>query len=120
MVDPISSNAVFHVSDLEKSLKFYTENLGFKVDFKFGDPATYAGMSLGKLYLHLSSSYPYKNNTGHGHIYIIFNEVDEIFSNLEKAGVEFFSKIDDRDYGMRDFAVKDPDGNQIGIGCETS
>jgi hypothetical protein len=33
------------------------------------------------------------------------------------AGVDFYCAIDDRDDGMRDFSVRDPDGNQIGIGA---
>ncbi|WP_280289971.1 hypothetical protein [Pseudomonas sp. BN417] len=33
------------------------------------------------------------------------------------AGVDFYCAIGDRDYGMRDFSVRDPDGNQIGMGA---
>jgi uncharacterized glyoxalase superfamily protein PhnB len=119
-MEPIASNAVFHVSDLEKSIFFYVEILGFKVDFKFGDPATYAGLSLGNLYLHLSSSYPYKNNTGHGSIYIVFESVDELYQKLVDAKVEFYSHIENREYGMRDFSIKDCDGNQIGFGASVA
>ena len=64
---PISSNTVFHVSHLEKSIAFYKDKLGFSIDFKFGEPPTYAGLSLGNVCLHISSAYPYKNNTGHCH-----------------------------------------------------
>jgi catechol 2,3-dioxygenase-like lactoylglutathione lyase family enzyme len=114
---PIASNTVFHVSDLDKSLDFYTNILGFELDFKFGEPATYAGLSFGDVRIHLSSSYPYKNNTGHGSIYLSFSSVDDIYHQLLKDKVEFYSHIETREYGMRDFAIKDPDGNQIGYGA---
>ena len=117
-MQPTGSNAVFHVSNLENSVSFYTDKLGFNLDFKFGKPSTYAGLSLGSVCLHLSSSYPYKNNTGHGNVYITFNEVDALYDRLVNSGVSFYSPIADREYGLRDFAIQDPDGNQIGIGAE--
>jgi len=92
--------------------------LGFIVDFEFGTPPTYAGMSLGDICLHISSVYPYNNNTGHGNLYIIFDEVDDYYEKLVNDKVEFYSPIRDREYGMRDFAIKDIDGNQIGIGAQ--
>ena len=118
IIKPTSSNAVFHVSNLEKSIAFYTEKLGFSVDFRFGKPPTYAGMILGNVCLHLSSAYPYKNNTGHGNLYIMFDEVDGLYKYLVSEKVEFYCPIGNREYGVRDFAIMDPDGNQIGIGAE--
>ena len=115
-MQPISSNVVFHVSDLEQAIKFYTQHLGFKVNFKFGDPLFYAGLRFGNVSIHISTSYPYKNNTGHGNIYLIYDEVDTLYEKLLAQNVAFYSHIANREYGMRDFAIKDPDGNQIGIG----
>lgn len=85
---PISSNAVFHVSDLEKSLGFYTHILSFKVDFKFGDPP-YAGLTCGDVHLHISSSFPYKNNTCHGSTYLVLGEVDSTYNHLITTDVPF-------------------------------
>ena len=111
-----SSCTVFHVSSLSKSLDFYSRVLGFAIDFRYGAPETYAGLSWRGVHLHLSSTYPYKNNTGHGNIYIICDDVDRLHAKLDSAGVAFYSRIQDREYRMRDFAIKDPDGNQIGFG----
>jgi uncharacterized glyoxalase superfamily protein PhnB len=69
------------------------------------------------VHLHLSSAYPHKNNSGHGNIYIHCDEIDRLYEKFDSAGVEFYSRIDDREYRMRDFAIKDPDGNQIGFGA---
>ena len=66
-----SSSTIFHVSSLSKSLDFYSRVLGFAIEFRYGTPETYAGLSWRGVHLHLSSAYPYKNNTGHGNIYII-------------------------------------------------
>jgi DNA-binding MarR family transcriptional regulator/uncharacterized glyoxalase superfamily protein PhnB len=115
-----SSSTVFHVSSLSKSLDFYSRVLGFAIDFRYGAPETYAGLSWRGVHLHLSSAYPYKNNTGHGNIYIFCDQVDQLYERLDSAGVEFYSRIKDREYRMRDFSVKDLDGNQIGFGAAVS
>ncbi|MCH8620385.1 glyoxalase superfamily protein [Undibacterium sp. TS12] len=114
---PIASTTVLQVSNFSKSLHFYTEILGFELDFKYGEPECYAGLSWGSAYLHIGTFSPYKDNTGHGVIYLTFEEVDSIYKRLVKADVQFYSHIADQDYGMRDFSVKDPDGNQIGFGA---
>ena len=112
-----SSSTIFHVSNLSKALDFYSRVLGFGIEFRYGTPETYAGLSWRGVHLHLSSAYPHKNNTGHGNIYIHCDEIDRLYEKFDSAGVEFYSRIDDREYGMRDFAIKDPDGNQIGFGA---
>jgi len=114
----LASNTVFHVSDLEKSVQFYTEILGFDLKFQYGSPPSYAGLCFGEAHLHLSCSYPYKNNTGHGNLYLIGDEVESIYSRCVEQGVDFYSHIEQRDYGLVDFAIKDPDGNQIGYGAQ--
>jgi len=114
------SSTVFHVSDLSTSLDFYSRVLGFGIDFKFGTPESYAGLSWQGVHLHLSSNYPYRNNTGHGNLYICCTDIEALYEKLDAAGVEFYSRISNRAYGMRDFAIKDPDGNQIGFGAATS
>ncbi|GLZ85688.1 hypothetical protein Pres01_17390 [Metapseudomonas resinovorans] len=55
-MNPLGSNTVFHVTDIERSIAFYTGPLGFQLDFRFGEPATYAGLSLGPVCLHISAA----------------------------------------------------------------
>jgi len=35
------------VSDIPAAIEFYTKKLGFKVEFTWGDPPTFAGVNLG-------------------------------------------------------------------------
>ncbi len=114
----ITNHTVFHVTNVERSIDFFTNQLGFAVDFKFGEPFSYARLSLGDAYLHISSGYPYKNNTSHGNMYTVFDEIDELYNALVKADVDFYCPIGNREYGIRDFAIKDPDENKIGFGTE--
>jgi len=45
------------------------------------------------------------------------DEVDELFSRCHEAGAEILIKPEDRAYGQRDFAIKDPDGNVLVFAC---
>ena len=109
---------IFPVRDLSKSLTFYTEQLGFKADFVWQDPPTYAVLKLGEqVQLHLSQldqGSPTKIQANG--IYVFVHDVDAVYQQYEQNGVTFGSPIGDRDYQMRDFDVKDMDGNVLTFG----
>ena len=112
---PISAIPVFHVQDIESSVRFYTEVLGFAQGFRYG---TYVGLKLGECEIHICPPGDVGPRTGGGNAYVICDEVDDYFSKVMAAGAKPKSKPTDRRYGMRDFVVFDPDGNQLSFGCD--
>jgi predicted enzyme related to lactoylglutathione lyase len=106
---------VFQVSDVEASLKHYTDIFGFSEDFQFGD---YAGIKLGDVRLHLSGYSVHKRPVGGGTAYILCDEVDDYCAKIKKNGAVVKSDPKDYPYGMRDFMAVDPDGNHLAFGCE--
>lgn len=109
-----SSAVVFSVKDTESALAFYVQILGFSLFFRFGD---YAGVKLGDVELHLAGEkVPVRQPVGMGSVYIFCDEVDEYFSRITAAGAEVIDAPADRDYEMRDFFLKDPDGNVLSFG----
>jgi catechol 2,3-dioxygenase-like lactoylglutathione lyase family enzyme len=113
---PISVIPVFHVKDVDASARFYTDVLGFSQSFRYG---TYVGLKLGKCELHICPPGDYGPRTGGGNAYFICDEVDDYFASLKAAGAQPKSEPADRMYGMRDFVVFDPDGNQLSFGSDT-
>lgn len=49
-------------------------------------------------------------------LYIFCHDVDAMYDELKKNGIEQLSEPEDQDYGMRDFEVVDPWGNRITFG----
>lgn len=111
------SATVLMVADLERSLPFYLEVLGFEQEFRFGN---YVGLKYGPVQIHLSQvGHPNAMPAGSGSVYLFCDEVDDYHRAITAKGAKAESPPRDYDYGMRDFCVRDPDGNRIGFGTES-
>ncbi|GEP42581.1 VOC family protein [Brevifollis gellanilyticus] len=110
------SATTFHVSDLETAMKYYTEVLGFTERFRFGD---YGGVQHGEVQIHLSGpKATNKKIVGQGSIYLFCDDVDSYHAEVTSKGAKVQAPPRDYEYGMRDFVIEDPDGNQIAAGQE--
>jgi catechol 2,3-dioxygenase-like lactoylglutathione lyase family enzyme len=109
----ISAIPVFHVKDVDSSVRFYTTVLGFVQSFRYG---TYVGLKIGKCEIHICPPGDNGPRIGAGNAYIICDEVDDYFRKITAAGAKPKSEPADRIYGMRDFVIFDPDGNQLSFG----
>jgi len=107
---------VLQVSDLNRSLKYYTEVLGFIEDFRFGE---YVGVRNGEAALHLCAHTIHGRPVGGGTAFIFCDEVTEYFAEIEKKGAIVKVEPEDRPYGMREFTILDSDGNHLNFGSET-
>ena len=101
---------IFSVGDLSKSIEFYTETLGFQLDFIYGEPQFYAGLFKDSIELHLVSK-NLRQPAGSGNL-------SDLHQKLIEAKVQIIVPPDDRDYGLRDFSCKDLDGNIIVFGTD--
>ena len=106
---------VFQVKDVDASVRFYTEVLSFTQSFRYG---TYVGLRIAECELHICPPGDYGPGVGGGNAYIICDEVDKYYSRIKAAGATLKIEPGDRMYGMRDFAIFDPDGNQLSFGCD--
>jgi uncharacterized glyoxalase superfamily protein PhnB len=110
---------VLPVRDLERAHRYYCDVLGFVEPWGYGEPLQYGGVQAeaGEL-----PAIHFTQNTDRtpGEAYILVGDVDAYFEQVKAAGAEFVFELADRDYGMRDFMVKDPDGNQLSFGADRS
>ncbi|GAA0523061.1 VOC family protein [Chitinophaga japonensis] len=102
------------VNDIRSAVDFYTSRLGFSPRFTWGEPPTYAGVDLGQTTLHLAKGTPYV--AGHSEVNFVIDNADELYAFHRGNGVEIVEPIDDREYGIRDYKIKDLDGNYLGFG----
>ena len=48
--------------------------------------------------------------------YVVTDEPDALFARATAAGAEVLTELHETDYGSRDFAVRDPEGNRWSFG----
>jgi catechol 2,3-dioxygenase-like lactoylglutathione lyase family enzyme len=114
----IRAATVFTVRDLAASIAHYRDVLGFAVAFEYGAPAFYAGVYRDDVAIHLRSGARWI--PGNGAIAIFVDDVDALHSELIAAGAKLLKPPQDYPYGMRDFDVADPDGNELTFGMQVA
>jgi len=101
------------VSDIQAAVEFYTNKLGFWLAFTWGDPPTFAGVNLGKVQMFLEQGEPSPKGCG---VYFLVGDADELYAFHQSNGVEIAEPIDDRDYGLRSYTVRDLHGYHLSFG----
>jgi catechol 2,3-dioxygenase-like lactoylglutathione lyase family enzyme len=105
----------FPVSDMKSALAFYRERLGFELGWIWGDPPTHANVCRGAISVNLTLE---PSKAGSGEAYVVLSGVETYYEELRVRKVAF-GELNDRPYGMRDFAITDPDGNRLVFGEPT-
>jgi catechol 2,3-dioxygenase-like lactoylglutathione lyase family enzyme len=104
------------VSHLETAIEFYVTKLGFKLGFRWGEPAWFAGITLGKVEIFLKVDTPAPNA---GAVVFMVGDADALYEFHRANGVKVVEEIDDRNYGIRDYAVEDLYGYRLVFGHPT-
>ncbi len=105
------------VRDMEASIRFYVERLGFRT---VRQESGFAVVSLGEAHVLLATpdeaapamaSWLATGPRGIGlNIRIMVDAVDALYQRAADRGATVIQEIDDRAYGLRDFIIADPDG----------
>ncbi len=102
------------VTDLENSILFYTEKLGFELEFRYED--FYAGITKDGCSIHLKCGNPSielrKSKREHFDLDIVFsvNDVEELYRQMQENSIDIVQPLCERPYG-KEFYIADPDGN---------
>lgn len=117
----------FVVEDMQKSIAFYRENLGFEIELteEEKEPFSWVQMKCGETRIMLEDYFSvcqeipkfpskadstnlikFKYNNTH-------KEIKEFYNTLKEKQVEFFMEIKKTAYGMTEFGILDPDKNRI-------
>jgi catechol 2,3-dioxygenase len=126
-IDPIDPKTVIghvhlKVSDLARSVKFYTEVLGFEITDRMGDQAVF--LSAGGYHHHIGlntwesagGSSPPRGSTGLYHFAILVSSRQELARALRRLLAAKWPLDGASDHGVSEaLYLRDPDGNGIEI-----
>jgi predicted enzyme related to lactoylglutathione lyase len=105
------------VKNLSAAIDFYSGVLGFRLEHLHGDE--YAVMRRENSRIGLFRASAQTTQPGHGRLYAFISGIDEFYAVVErmmKGGGKIVESLADRPYGLKDFAINDPDGNRLGFG----
>jgi catechol 2,3-dioxygenase-like lactoylglutathione lyase family enzyme len=101
------------VTDIRAAVDFYTSKLGFKLAFTWGDPPAFAGVNLGNVQMFLQTGTPDPKGCS---VYFLVGDADQLYEFHRANGVEVAEAIGDREYGIRDYLVRDLNGYHLSFG----
>ena len=123
--DLIRSMPVLEVADVERSVAFYTEKLGFfahQLWGEEGEPPAFCIVQRGNVTIALDRSREAgrKPNNQYWAAYLYVADADGLHDAFKAAGVEVVRGPENTEYGCRDFDVRDPDGHLIAFGQDVN
>lgn len=117
-----SATPGFTVGDIQKSIEFYRDVLGFEVKERWEHDGVLGGaeMRAGRVSLYLGQDdWKKGRDRVKGVGFRIYCEttqnLDEIVARIKARGGTLLEELESRPWGSRDFAVADPDGFKITI-----
>jgi len=109
-----SLSPILAADDLHQALAFYRDLLGFDLAWCWGEPPELAGICRDAIEMTLMARTD--KPEGPARVYLRVTGIDALYAGLEQAGADITVPIGDRPYGLRDFRVVDPSGNELDIG----
>jgi DNA-binding transcriptional MerR regulator len=103
------------VSDLERSIAYYEEALGFRLAWRTAD-AGLAALASGWIEMLLLVPWTKGSPPPAQSAYVYVEDPDALCAEYLGAGADVIDPVASRPYGMRDFVVQDPDGHQFTLG----
>jgi uncharacterized glyoxalase superfamily protein PhnB len=106
---------VFAVRDMGEALTFYVSQLEFDLSWQWGEPVTRAGVFRDGFEIQLVCD-PDLEASAPAFVYCHMTGMEDYFDGCVGRGTPIHQPITNRPWGMRDFRVRDPTGNQLGFG----
>jgi catechol 2,3-dioxygenase-like lactoylglutathione lyase family enzyme len=99
-----------YVSDLDRSIAFWTGQLGFEVKFTNGAPASFAVLRRDAAEFHLAVN---PDIAGKCHCHIMVEGIEDLYDTVAANGMHIIQRLKKQPWGFRDIVVVDPDGNML-------
>lgn len=104
----VGSTPILPAVSVKETATFYRKQLGFEIEILWDDPP-YGVVARGQTIIEFGEGR--KQFAGSGICNIFVSNIDEIYQELKNKDIEFVGDIADRDYGSRDFRIRDNNGN---------
>lgn len=113
-MESLYARTVFFVRNAEEALRFYTETLGFTLDWNHeyeGRPCVFQVSLLGFELILNQAHGPTENHAGHGRAFIGLedHQADSLLAHLRRHSIAHQTT----EWGRPTLVLRDPDGNEL-------
>ncbi len=112
--------AQLRTTDLDESVRFYTEKIGLALEFRYED--FYAGIRAGSQIFHLKlvdskdPSIKFVDDGEHFHLYFGTDDVGALAEMLKQRGIRLVQDVHATPWGTRELVIKDHQGHTLYFG----
>jgi predicted enzyme related to lactoylglutathione lyase len=113
---------VLLVADIERSVAYYRDRLGFECEV-YGEPPNFASATRDQATILLALCSEPERIVPNWRIvdnvwnaYIRVDDADAVYAEVQERGAPIDYTIYDAPHGFREFGVQDPDGHDIAFG----
>jgi N-acetylglutamate synthase-like GNAT family acetyltransferase/uncharacterized glyoxalase superfamily protein PhnB len=108
-----SSEPIFAVTDIVRSVRFYRDVVGFESEWLWGEPAVHAGVSWGRIQLMFSLNPALaERSKGNQHFFRVQN-VRELYDRHQSVGAPIIHDLENKPWGLSEYVIRDPDGYEL-------
>ncbi len=112
--------AQLRTTDLNESIRFYTERIGLAIEFQYED--FYAGIRAGTQIFHLKlidekdPSIKFVDDGEHFHLYFGTDDIAALAEAIKKGGIALVKDVHETPWGTKELAIKDNQGHTLYFG----
>jgi len=107
------SVTILYSTDIQRSLSYYIEKLGFSEKWEWDTPPTFGGVVKDDVEIFFC-----KNDQGNPGTWlcVVVDSVDEYYESIKQSGALILAPPESKEWNMREMLVQDPDGHIIRFG----
>ncbi len=112
--------AQLRTTDLNESIRFYTERIGLALEFQYED--FYAGIRAGTQIFHLKlidekdPSIKFVDDGEHFHLYFGTDDIAALAEAIKKGGIALVTDVHETPWGTKELVIKDNQGHTLYFG----
>lgn len=103
-------SAIFYTKDLNKTVEFYRDTLGFEVDYV--QENRFASFNLGGAKLGIKQAKEEREVPGHQTIFVSIPDIEKFYQEIQQKQLNILKSLTHDDWATN-FSILDPDGNKI-------
>lgn len=99
--------------DVEDTIAFYENRLGFTRDWVWGDPATDGGVRHGDVQIFFMRNADLSIGARDRELMLFVEDVDALHAEHVRRGAPMTEALRDEPWGLREYSVVDPQGHRL-------